>query len=117
MKYEVKVVNIGSMSKDLLADGNLVIFDQCPNEALMEVSVMHTKGEINDVVKVGDKVILGNCIYKITAIGEEAMHTLKELGHCTFRFNGANMADLPGQIVLRGDKIPELQVGSIIRIE
>ncbi len=117
MKYEVKVISIGELSADLLVGGNLIIFDECPNETLMEVSVMHTKGEITDVIEMDDKVTLGNFRYKITAIGEEAIHTLKELGQCTFRFDGANKVDLPGQIVLTGDKVPELQVGDIIRIE
>ncbi|VBB07343.1 phosphotransferase system glucitol/sorbitol-specific iia component [Lucifera butyrica] len=117
MKYEVEIINIGPLSKELLADGNLVIFDKCPNEALMEISVMHTRGEIKGAIEVGDRVTLGSFIYQITAIGEEALHTLKELGHCTFRFDGADVVDLPGQIALKGDKVPELQVGNIICIE
>lgn len=117
MKYEVEVTQVGETVKDLLeASQDLIIFDTCPMEALAEVSIMHTHCELGDI-KVGDTVTFGEKKYTITAIGGEAIHTLSTLGHCTFKFNGHDTTELPGQIELKGDGLPDLKVGDKIRIE
>ena len=118
MKYEVIVTGIGDMAKELLeANGDLIIFDKCPLEGLEEVSIMHTIGELKKTIEIGDKVTLGKYQYTITAIGYEALKTLEELGHCTFKFNGRDTVELPGQIELRGEGLPEIFLNDIIRIK
>lgn len=118
MKYEVVVTSIGEMAKELMeSTGDLIIFDKCPLDGLEEISIMHTTGEIKEEIQIGDKVILGKHEYFITAIGHEALKTLEELGHCTFKFTGKDMVELPGQIALRGEGCPEIFLNDIIRIE
>ncbi len=54
--------------------------------------------------------------FKVTAIGNVASFNLKELGHVTFRFDGATQAEYPGTIHLTG-KIPQhIDVNSILQI-
>ena len=50
----------------------------------------------------------------MTAVGTEALMTLKELGHCTFKFTGRSEEEVPGQIELLGDHKPEIEVGDHI---
>ena len=54
--------------------------------------------------------------YKITCVGYEAPITLKGLGHCTFNFNGATEAELPGTIYCEEKPMPEIGIGSVIKI-
>ena len=54
--------------------------------------------------------------YKITCVGYEAPITLKGLGHCTFNFSGAKEAELPGTIYCEAKPMPEIGIGSVIRI-
>ena len=54
--------------------------------------------------------------YKITCVGYEAPITLKGLGHCTFNFSGAEEAELPGTIYVEAKPMPEIKIGSVIRI-
>ena len=46
---------------------------------------------------------LGSKTYKITAVGDEAIHTLKEMGHCTLAFSSDTTPYRPGCINLDGE--------------
>ena len=118
MKYEVVVTSIGEMAQELLdANGDLIIFDKCPLDGLEEISIMHTTGEIKKAIVIGDTVTFGKKQYVITAIGNEALRTLQELGHCTFKFNATNTVELPGHIELRGEGWPDLNLIDVITIK
>ena len=80
MKYEVEVLKVGEFVPDMLENGDMVIFDDCPNDTLADLCYMHTRCEITAPIEVGDTVLVGTKSYRITAIGEEALHTLQELG-------------------------------------
>lgn len=83
------------------------------------MSVFHKKGgyiadpEVDDVISIGDKT------FTVTAIGEEARYTLKELGHCTLCFKGDREPERPGCIMLEGDEpllTTDIQKGAVIEI-
>lgn len=116
MKYKVEITSIGPLAGDLLTAGDMVIFEQCEMEALAEVCFMHTRGDLAEPVAVGDKVMIGESSYTVAAVGEEAQHTLKTLGHCTLKFTDDPKVELPGQINLKGDGVPAPQIGDIISI-
>ncbi len=118
MKYEIEIVKVGSFVKEMLENGEMIIFDDCPNDVLADICYMHTPCEIKSPIEVGDTITIGKKAYAITAIGEEAIKTLTELGHCSFKFNGADKTELPGQIELKGDGMPDLlEIGDKIIIE
>ena len=66
----------------------------------------------------GDTLKFGRKIYKITAVGTEAPHTLRTLGHCTLAFGGGKEAYRPGCIMLEGDAVTpaDIQPGDTIEI-
>lgn len=110
MKYRVKIVKLGELCKDFIVEKMVVLFDEEVPEELQEISVVHTKGELKEEVEKGDKIRIGEKEYIVTAVGDEANKTLKELGHCTLKFNGGNEADLPGVINLDGE-LGDIKVG------
>jgi len=116
MKYEVTVTGIGEMAYELLNsfDG-LIIFDESAPPELAEISILHSTGEVEGEIQVGDQVTVGRYQYRVTAVGDEAISTLKSMGHCTLKFTGHSTVDLPGQIELEGEKRPEILVGDVIR--
>ena len=61
----------------------VVIFNEDAPPELAELSILHTKSEINETPAVGDMLKLGKKMYTITAVGDEAAHTIATLGHCT----------------------------------
>jgi PTS system glucitol/sorbitol-specific IIA component len=115
MNYNVKVTGIGKNAYELYEDCRcLIIFDNNAPEELAEISVLHEEGEIKKDIKVGDTIVLGKNEYKVTAVGTEAMLTLRELGHCTFKFTGNSETEVPGQIEVEGDEYPEVNEGDYI---
>ncbi len=118
MKYDVTVTAIGDFALQLLQlRESMVIFDKDVPYEYSDMVVAHTKSEIKGTINVGDVVVIAEKEYKITAIGDEAIKTLTEHGHCTLVFNGAATVEQPGQIALSGRGIPRIMVGDKITFE
>ena len=58
--------------------------------------VAHTKATLSADIVPGDKVSLADRSYTVTAVGAEAMKTLREHGHCTIVFTGKDVVEQPG---------------------
>ncbi len=67
---------------------------------VVELGVDEMKGDI----EVGDTIIIAEKAFEVTAVGDEAQKTFKELGHATINFAGRDVPDLPGHIMLKGDE-------------
>lgn len=118
MKYDVTISSIGQSVFELLDNSNcLIIFDECAPPELAEISLIHTHSELTENIVPGDTLFLGSHAYRVMAVGGEAMKTLRELGHCTLSFNGTSVAELPGQIAIKGDKPSAVSIGESIRFE
>jgi len=117
MKYKTKVTAIGAMVQELAEDGNLIILfnDDINDSDLKDISVSHEVGVLNDEIFVGDKLTIGET-FDVTSVGNIATKTLKDLGHCTLKFDGDIKSNLPGEIHVRG-LVPEIKVGDIISFE
>ena len=102
MKFHCKITRWG--------DGALVFLDD-PNANFIII--------FNDDAVVGDTVIVCDKAFTITAIGDEALHTLRSLGHCTLSFKGGDTPERPGCIMLQGD-VPlvkdDMKTGATIEI-
>lgn len=96
----------------------IIIFNEDAPPELAELSVLHTKAELKEIPAAGDTLILGKHTYKITAVGDEAAHTLATLGHCTLAFGGDGEAFRPGCIMLEGPEFSKdsIAVGDAIEI-
>lgn len=122
MKYFSEIVDWGKDALFFLEDEEanfIILFNEDAPPELAEISVLHTKTQLLCELAVGDTVIIGDKPFDITAIGDEAAHTLKELGHCTLCFKGEPLADRPGCIMLKGENPllkQDIQKGHVIEI-
>lgn len=105
MKYCAEITGWGNEAKAFLKELNYIILfnDNAPSE-LAEISILHSISEIKDDIKVGDTFIIADKVFEVTAVGDEAQNTFKELGHATINFAGRDVPDLPGHIMLKGDE-------------
>lgn len=117
MKYNVKIVEIGAMALEFLSDDMLIIFNDNAPPELADISVIHEIGELIGEVELGDRVTICDEEYIVTAVGSEVNHTLSTMGHCSLKFDGAETAQLPGTMHLKGTKNPNIVVGKYISIE
>lgn len=122
MKYHAMITGWGESALDFLNDPEsnfIIIFNNDAPPDLAELSVLHTKEQLLAIPAPGDTVIIGEKVFEITAVGEEAKSTLRELGHCTFSFKGGNVPERPGCIMLEGDEpltTADIQVENMIEI-
>ena len=122
MKYNVTVTGLGDMALAFLDPAMemrfIILFNDNAPAGLAELAVLHTQGEMTEAPAPGDTMKIGEKTYKVTAVGDEAIHTLKELGHCTLAFTAATEPYRPGCINLDGEIITEADVanGAVIQI-
>lgn len=116
MDYKTTVTGIGELVAEFIEQGMIIVFDDNAPAELAEMAVQHTKAAMDKDVQPGDVVVLGNKDYVVTAVGSEANHTLKTMGHCTFKFSGNDEVELPGHIELEGDGLPEIKPGDHFEI-
>ena len=122
MKYHTVITGWGDAALDFLEDPDanfIIIFNDDAPPELAEVSVLHTKEELLAIPAPGDIVIISEKVFTITAVGEEAKSTLRNLGHCTLNFKGGSVPERPGCIMLEGDEPllkSDIQVENTIEI-
>lgn len=117
MKLSTKIVFIGDSALDLGKESNLlIVFDETmTDETLRDIAAIHTVAELTEDVVKGDTLVIGAQEFKVTAVGDVALNTLRELGHCTLKFDGLDEVELPGEIQLKGDGYPVIEVGTEIK--
>ncbi|MBQ6439657.1 MAG: PTS glucitol/sorbitol transporter subunit IIA [Mogibacterium sp.] len=122
MKYDVTVTGLGDMALAFLDPAMemrfVILFNDDAPAELAELAILHTKAELTEAPAPGDTMKIGTKTYKVTAVGDEAIHTLKELGHCTLAFTADTEPYRPGCINLDGEIITEADVanGAVIQI-
>ena len=122
MKYDVTITGLGDMALAFLDPAMemrfVILFNDDAPAELAELSILHTKAELTEAPAPGDTMKIGEKTYKITAVGDEAIHTLKELGHCTLAFTADTEPYRPGCINLDGEIVTEADLanGTVIQI-
>lgn len=122
MKYHAKITGWGKGALSLLEDPEtnfIVIFKEGVPPELAEISVLHEEALLLGEPAAGDMVAVADKVFTITAVGDEASRSLREMGHCTLAFNGAKKPDRPGCIMLEGDEklsASDIKVGAAIEI-
>ena len=122
MKFDVTVTGLGDMALAFLDPAMemrfVILFNEDAPAELAELAILHTKAEMTEAPAPGDTMKIGEKTYKITAVGDEAIHTLKELGHCTLAFTADTEPYRPGCINLDGEIITEADLanGTAIQI-
>lgn len=121
MKYCSTITGWGPDALEFLGveDCNfLVLFNEDAPEELAEIAVLHTKADLFVDPAPGDVLVICEKVYDVTAIGDEALHTLRELGHCTLSFKGGSVPERPGCIMLEGEPLTaaDIQKGGTIEL-
>ncbi|MDI6601233.1 PTS glucitol/sorbitol transporter subunit IIA [Calorimonas adulescens] len=114
VKYLTTVTAVGEQVSELKEANILIIFNEDAPKELAEISVLHTKEELNAEVRPGDILRIDECDYVILDVGDEVNKNLALLGHCCLKFDN-NTGLLPGDVRVDGE-IPDIKVGSRIKI-
>ncbi|WP_238943184.1 PTS glucitol/sorbitol transporter subunit IIA [Planococcus beijingensis] len=115
-KYEAKITEIGEEVDVFIEENMLVIFNDTVPDSLRSIGVIHERADLLDKVMAGDVLEINEQRYEILFVGSKVNDTLDEIGHCTIAFNGETEASLPGTMCVEKKALPNLKVGSAIRI-
>ena len=94
-----------------------ILFGDNAPDTLKEFCYTMSVNPVNGTLSSGQKLIIDDVSYEITAVGSLAQKNLEALGHLTIVFNEATEAGLPGSICVEAKPVPTLVVGSEIIIE
>lgn len=114
--YENKVVGMGECVEEFKGEGIFIIFGDNAPEELKDYCYSVSLQPINGQIMPGQILSIDDNHYTITAVGPEAPVTLAGLGHCTVNFNGSTEVELPGTIYVENKPMPDLHIGTVIRI-
>ena len=118
-----KITAVGPEVEALLDGGVLILFAEGAPAELAEVSVCqrveHADAKNKPVS--GNSIKIAGISSVITAVGELAWDKIIEMGHVVINYNGASIAERPGEICAKTvDKaalLAALKIGAQISIE
>lgn len=115
--YESEIVGVGALVKNFVTDHGILVFfgEQAPSE-LKDISVFHRPSIERYGPAPGDVVEIGTSRFPILAVGSVVERNLLDLGHIDFKANGKVSADLPGDVCVPEDSLPQPEVGAAFRI-
>lgn len=105
--YQTQFIEIGASAADALEDEMLITFKQGVPPDIAEYCFIHSHGDMAEDIQVGDTVVFDQQEYVVTAFGDVANQNLRELGHVTWRFDGADTVEFPGSIHVKGGNTPK----------
>lgn len=114
--YENKINGYGDLVKTFLSDGIIILFGENAPDTLKDYCYTIEVKKAVDKITTGQILEIGNRQYKITAVGDVAQKNLEALGHLTVAFSGEDYAAMPGTIVVENSEVPEIEMGSLIKI-
>ncbi|MDC9821352.1 PTS glucitol/sorbitol transporter subunit IIA [Pectobacterium polonicum] len=100
--WQATISTVGENAALFLAEKRLILFSDNAPKDIRDYCITHHGGELIQPLSVRQKMALFGITYSLSAIGDVASQNLKELGHITLLFDGAEKAELPGTIHLIG---------------
>lgn len=115
--YENKVTDLGNQVEAFMDEGMFILFGENAPDTLKDFCYTMSIIPVDGTLTPGQKLIIDDVSYEITAVGSLAQKNLEALGHLTIVFNDAAEAGLPGSICVEAKPVPTLVIGSEIIIE
>ncbi len=116
--YSTKVTALGGEVGTFIEAAKMIILfeESLALPELRDMCVMHKGNQVDDVIKVGDVLTIGNEKFNILKVGSEVQTNLTNLGHITLKFDGGKEDVLEGSLHLEEKAIPDVQSGTEIFI-
>lgn len=111
--YQLRVVQAGKYVSEFLAENKLILFAAPVPADIADYSVVHQPGELVGELMPGQTLTINQQSYPVTAVGDVASVNLRQLGHITLNFDGAEEAELPGMVHLAGERPAAIHTGDV----
>ena len=112
--YSLLITAVGEYVSQYLQEKKLILFsDKVPVDIAMYCAIHQGSESIAELSR-GQMMKINSAVYRVTAVGSVATENLKQLGHITLSFDGAETAELPGTVHVAGEPTQLIQAGDQI---
>ena len=108
--FQTEIIELGEQVDAFFEEGMFVLFGDNVPDTLKDFCHFIDQKKVDGTIKKGDKLVVDQKEYLITAVGDIAQSNL------TVVFSGAKEAGLPGSICVEAKPMPKLAIGSKISI-
>ena len=115
--YENKIIDAGALVSSFQDENMFILFGNNAPDTLKDFCYIVDIKSTEKSIEVGHTLDIDGNKFKITGIGDIAEKNLTSLGHTTIVFDGSEVASLPGSIYVEKSNMPEIKVGTILKIE
>lgn len=115
--YENRIKGAGDMVSAFQGEKMFILFGDNAPDTLKDFCYTIDIKDTNKEISVGQILDIDGNKFEITAVGNVAEKNLTSLGHMTVVFDGSKEAVLPGSIYVENADMPELKIGTTIKIE
>lgn len=114
--YNTKITKIGDMVAQFYPEKMIIMFKENAPQDLADYCILHNINQLDEEIKTGYTLKIGDTEYKITAVGDVVNKNLRDLGHICLKFDGSQKATLDGTLYLEDKEIKEVSIGDVIEI-
>ena len=114
--YDTQVQAVGRMATDFRHQGLMIFFGESVPEELYDFVIRHRPALAVGSPGPGDLIELDDQRFVVTAVGGSVRDNLLQLGHFCLKADGAVAAPLSGDVCVQAGSLPDLQVGSTMRV-
>jgi len=108
--YDTIVTSVGELVPDFRNAGMLVFFGANAPEELHDICILHNVTSQGEKLLAGDVVHIGESELTILAVGYVASDNLMNLGHLNLKANGLTNPEMPGDVNIAEQELPEVTV-------
>ncbi|ANK60537.1 PTS glucitol/sorbitol transporter subunit IIA [Loigolactobacillus backii] len=114
--FETTVTEIGAEAKGFKEINMVIFFGKEAPDALRSSCYLIDVMPVKATPKPGMTLLIDDQAYTITAVGNEVMTNLSNLGHISIVFDGSTKPELAGTMYVEQKAYPEINEGSSIQI-
>ncbi len=116
MKYESLVNEVGPQAADFLSEQMLVLFGSEAPPELRPFCFIIDRNNVKETIVEGDTLLIDEEAFKVVAVGNAVNKNLNDLAHITLNFKGEVDGDMAGTLYLEEKEIPNITVGTTLKI-
>jgi glucitol/sorbitol PTS system EIIA component len=114
--YDLSITEIGPLVEEFTEAGLWVFFREGAPAELAEFAILHQAVEPRIPLAPGHVLMIEQEPYRITAVGALANENIRQLGHLVLKANGADEAELPGEVCIEARPLPQPAIGMRLQI-
>ncbi|GMA09304.1 PTS sorbitol transporter subunit IIA [Tetragenococcus halophilus subsp. flandriensis] len=115
--FETEIISVGEEAELFEEEKMVILFGKNAPDTLKDYCYNIQVNPVNGSITTGGKLNIGDTSFEITAVGEVVQKNLEDLGHITIKFDGSTTPELPGTLYVEDKDIPDLGVGTHVKIQ